>query len=210
LKKPLKDVKEYITSDNFEQKLKQDNLVSTFEVTIRILGGLLSAYDLTNENIYLKRATLLGDRLLKAFQSNGIPLGMVNLATGATSTVPAAKGYVIFAEIMTLQLEFFKLTEHTKNKKYRDAAQKTIDILMNIKKPLAGQFPIYITKEGASVGHLVSWGAMGDSGYEYLVKLYILTGKSNDQYRQMFVDATVGMLDYLYTEEGDSNAYIAN
>lgn len=87
LKEPLKQVKEYISSGAFEAKLTQNKLVSTFETTIRVLGGLLSAYDLTKEGIYLKRATLLGDRLLKAFLPNGLPMGMVNLATGKTQTV---------------------------------------------------------------------------------------------------------------------------
>jgi len=50
---------------------------------------------------------------------------------------------------------------------------------------------------------------MGDSAYEYLLKLWILTGKKNEQYRVMFVNASTGMLDNLYTEVDDTFAYIS-
>ncbi len=42
---------------------------STFELTIRALGGLLSAHALTSEHLYLTRATELGYRLLRAFET---------------------------------------------------------------------------------------------------------------------------------------------
>merc|ERR1719285_1424269 len=119
LKEPLAEVKSYISSSEFEAKLTADQIVSTFETTIRILGGLLSAYDLTDEGIYLSRARLLGDRLLKAFQPNGLPLGYINLSTGSSSTISWSKGNVLLADIMSLQLEFFKLSEYTKDPKYQ-------------------------------------------------------------------------------------------
>jgi len=205
---PLKEVKEHLSSDVFKQKLTQNRMVSTFETTIRILGGLLGAYDLTKEGIYLERAKLLGNGLLKAFQPNGLPLGMVNLKTGQKKTISWAGGNILLAEIMTLQLEFFKLSEYTKDKKYQTIAEKPIQYLWNIQKPLAGQFPVYITPNGELSKKHVSWGAMGDSGYEYLLKLWILTGKKNEQLRKMYVDSTTGMLDNLYIEFGKL-AYIA-
>jgi mannosyl-oligosaccharide alpha-1,2-mannosidase len=41
----------------------QDAEVSIFETTIRVLGGLLSAYALTNDKQLLDKAVDLGDRL---------------------------------------------------------------------------------------------------------------------------------------------------
>lgn len=43
--------------------------VSVFETTIRELGGLLSAYDLSGDKVFLDKAKLLGDRLMPAFAS---------------------------------------------------------------------------------------------------------------------------------------------
>jgi len=156
LKQPLQDVKVYISSSEFEAKLKGDHMVSTFETTIRILGGLLSAYDLTNEDIYLSRAKLLGDGLLEAFQNNGIPFGLINLGTGRSSTISWSKGNVLLADIMSLQLEFFKLSEYTEDPKYFDAAQKPVDILQKIEQPLPGHFPTFISSAGNKARGFVS------------------------------------------------------
>ena len=54
---------------------ERDVMESVFETTIRSLGGLLSAYDLSKDAVFLERAQDLGDRLLKAFESpTGIPV----------------------------------------------------------------------------------------------------------------------------------------
>lgn len=56
--------------------------VSVFETTIRVLGGLLSAYDLSGDGVFLNKARELGDRLLGAFDTpSGIPYGHVDLHT---------------------------------------------------------------------------------------------------------------------------------
>lgn len=59
-----------------------DNTVSVFETTIRMLGGLLSAYYLSGDQLYLDKAIDLGDRLMFAFDTPtkvpppGVNLGM--------------------------------------------------------------------------------------------------------------------------------------
>ena len=35
---------------------------------------------------------------------------------------------------------------------------------------------------------------MGDSFYEYLLKLWLLTGKKHDQYKRMYLESTRAML----------------
>ena len=74
----------------------QDHDVNTFESTIRMMGGLLSAHYLSTEfqgkyapvndpykeDLYIEKATDLADRLLGAYDSNsGIPYASVNLHT---------------------------------------------------------------------------------------------------------------------------------
>ena len=54
--------------------------VNLFETTIRVLGGLLSAFHLSGDNIFLEKAKDLGNRLMGAFSSSsGIPYSDVNL-----------------------------------------------------------------------------------------------------------------------------------
>ena len=43
--------------------------VSVFETTIRELGGLLAAYDINKDIIFLEKAKELADRLLPAFDT---------------------------------------------------------------------------------------------------------------------------------------------
>lgn len=44
---------------------------SFFEAVIRVLGGLVSLYDLTGDRMFLDKATVLGDRLLPALAAPG-------------------------------------------------------------------------------------------------------------------------------------------
>ncbi|CAG8786767.1 5684_t:CDS:1, partial [Racocetra fulgida] len=51
-----------------------DGRISVFETTIRYLGGLLSAYELSNDPVFLKKALDLGNALLPSFNSgSGLP-----------------------------------------------------------------------------------------------------------------------------------------
>lgn len=49
--------------------LTQNKDVNLFECTIRVLGGLLSTYALTGDELYKRKAVDLGDRLMHAFDS---------------------------------------------------------------------------------------------------------------------------------------------
>ena len=61
----------------------QDIEVKNFEITIRLLGGLLSSYQLTGDKRLLDLAEDLGTRLLPVFNSpTGMPYMYVNLKTG--------------------------------------------------------------------------------------------------------------------------------
>jgi hypothetical protein len=70
---------------------KHAGTVSVFETTIRELGGLLSAYDLSKDVIFLNKAKELGRSLENAFSSHsGLPYSQINLNSGQGIT-----GYTI-------------------------------------------------------------------------------------------------------------------
>jgi len=86
----------------------QDASVKNFEVTIRLLGGLLSGHQMTGDARLLRLAEDLGTRLLPAFDSpTGMPYMYVNLRTGKTEESRSNP-----AEIGTLLLEFGTLASH--------------------------------------------------------------------------------------------------
>ena len=62
----------------------RDIYVKNFEITIRLLGGLLSAYQLTNDQRLLQLAEDLGNRLLPVFDSpTGLPYRVCQPAHGS-------------------------------------------------------------------------------------------------------------------------------
>src|SRR5437773_10761028 len=89
----------------------RDIYVKNFEITIRLLGGLLSSYQLTGDKRLLTLAEDLGNRLLPAFESpTGLPYVYVNLRTGQVRD-PISNP----AETGTLLLEFGTLSTLTGN-----------------------------------------------------------------------------------------------
>ena len=60
----------------------QDYDASFFETSIRLLGGLLGAFNLSFEPVLLNKAAELGERLVQAFDApGGLPWSVVNLKT---------------------------------------------------------------------------------------------------------------------------------
>ncbi len=96
----------------------QDIYVKNFEISIRILGGLLSSYQLTADKRLLELAEDLGNRLLPVFSfPTGMPYVNVNLKTGTVrdeETNPA--------EVGTLLIEFGALSKLTGNPIFYDKA----------------------------------------------------------------------------------------
>ncbi|KAL0075451.1 glycoside hydrolase [Phycomyces blakesleeanus] len=170
--------------------------VNLFETTIRILGGLLSAYDLSNKDpIYLEKATDLGNRLMGAFKTeSGVPYASVTLSTGLAYKyhVPSST-----AEVTTIQLEFKYLSYLTGDPKYRLAAERVMqhmDKLVQQGDTTDGLVPILINPlDGTFATSEIRLGSRGDSYYEYLLKQYLQTSKTEPHYREMYDYAVDGI-----------------
>jgi len=150
----------------------RDDRVQVFEVTIRLLGGLLSGYQMTGDNRLLDLADSLGTRLLPAFDSaTGMPYRYVNLHTGVRSD-PRSNP----AEIGTLLLEFGTLAKLTKKPIYYDRAKRAVMQLYarRSKIGLVGEEIDVETGKWLSPASHVGGGI--DSYYEYLLKCWKLFG----------------------------------
>ncbi|ETO14104.1 hypothetical protein RFI_23265, partial [Reticulomyxa filosa] len=187
--------------------------VSFFETTIRCLGGLMSVYDLTGNDIFLHKAKDLARRLSAVFNSgNGMPLSEVNLASGSAHAAQWTGGSVLLAEVGTIQLEFKSCADRSKDPSLGEKAVRVFEKLDPKRGgpalPLRGQFPIYIdTNHIRYRNNHITWGAMGDSFYEYLLKYYIYEGKQDDALRVMYIEASEGMLHHLYRKHSASGLY---
>ena len=58
-------------------------MLSLLIFKFRVVGGLLSAYDLSGDKVFLEKARDIADRLLPAWETpTGIPYNVINLAHG--------------------------------------------------------------------------------------------------------------------------------
>ena len=150
----------------------RDIYVKNFEVTIRLLGGLLSSYQLTGDKRLLNLAEDLGNRLLPVFNSpTGLPYVYVNLRTGRTRdpvTNPAETG--------TLLLEFGTLSRLTGKPVFYEKAKRALVEIFKRRSPLGlvGETINVETGAWANTDSHISGGI--DSYYEYLWKCWILFG----------------------------------
>ncbi len=150
----------------------QDIEVQVFEVTIRLMGGLLSAYQLTGDERLAVLAQDLGTRLLPAFNSpTGMPYRFVNLKTGKTRD-PISNP----AEIGTLLLEFGTLSKITGKQEFYDKPKRALSELY-VRRTKLGLVGSSINVEtGQWVENVSHIGGGIDSYYEYLLKCWLLFG----------------------------------
>mmetsp|Transcript_492 Transcript_492/g.1084 ORF Transcript_492/g.1084 Transcript_492/m.1084 type:complete len:613 (+) Transcript_492:244-2082(+) len=174
--------------------------VSVFETTIRSLGGLLSAYDLSGDRVFLNKADDLGSRLMKAFNSpSGLPFGEAVLNGDQTYNTEWHPDTAILSELGTMQLEFRYLSRATGKKEYAKKALQVIDTMERMKLP-NGLYYLYVKnmERFPKYGNQkISFGAMGDSFYEYLLKLWLQGGRKETKYRRMYDLAMDGMHNLL-------------
>ena len=148
----------------------KDIYVKNFEITIRMLGGLLSSYQLTGDKRLLELADDLGARLLPAFNSpTGMPYVFVNLKTGAVRGVESNP-----AEIGSLLVEFGTLSKLTGKQVYYDKAKRAL-VGVYDRRSKIGLVGSGINVETGKWTDPISHISGGiDSYYEYLLKCSIL------------------------------------
>ena len=174
----------------------RDIYVKNFEITMRLLGGLLSSYQLTGDQRLLSLAEDLGNRLLPVFNSpTGLPYVYVNLRTGQTRdsvTNPAETG--------TLLLEFGTLSKLTGRPVLYEKAKRALVETFRWRSPLGlvGQSINVETGAWTNTDSHISEGI--DSYYEYLWKCWVLFGDKDC--RDMWAASIPAVNKYLADEIG--------
>jgi len=188
--------------------------VSFFETTIRALGGLLSAYQFSKDKALLDKAEDLGTRLLRAFNTESkLPTTTVNLNTGSGASASWLQGRAVLSEIGTVQLEFLYLAVATGKPEYAEPALNVIKHIDSLARPdnTMGLHSLYLNlRSGKFEGGRWSLGALGDSFYEYLMKMYIFTGCKFEGFRRMYEESAQLMHDKVILKSTPSSlTYVA-
>lgn len=134
--------------DWIEHKFSLENVsmeLSVFETNIRFIGGLLTMYSFTGDEMYKEKAQHVADKLLPAFKTpTGIPYGLINPKTGMSKNYGwASGGSSILSEFGTLHLEFSYLSDITGNPIYKELVQTIRQILRDLDKP-KGLYPNFL------------------------------------------------------------------
>lgn len=178
-----------VKSINFN--MTETDTLNLFETTIRYLGGLLGAYDLSDAKypILLDKAKELGNMLLSAFETpNKMPMTRFSLKDAHRQALDAT----LLAEFGSLSLEFTQLSWLTRDQKYSDAIQRITDALDASQKQTAlpGLWPVVVNAQALEFDDTsFTLGGMADSAYEYLPKQHILLEGSKDQYKKLYLNA---------------------
>lgn len=141
---------------HLSERIDGKGQVNLFETTIRVLGGLLSAYHLSGGEhggnsstkgpkpvVYLGIAKNLADRLLTAFTSSPSAIPFSDVVLRDRSAHPAPDGLSSTAEVSTVQLEFNYLSYLIGDPKYSLESMKVLEHIKSLPK-VKGLVPIYI------------------------------------------------------------------
>uniref|UniRef100_A0AAY4CV04 alpha-1,2-Mannosidase n=1 Tax=Denticeps clupeoides TaxID=299321 RepID=A0AAY4CV04_9TELE len=192
LKEEFEEARRWVENDLSFSKNVDVNL---FETTIRILGGLLSTYHLTGDDLFLQRAKDLGTRLMPAFNTpSKIPFSDVNIGKG-TAHPPRWTTDSTVAEVTSIQLEFRELSRLTGDPRYQKAVDEVMSQVHRLGGKRDGLVPMFINTNSGKFSHrgVFTLGARADSYYEYLLKQWLQGGKKDTQLLEDYLQAVEGI-----------------
>ena len=185
------ETREYIIANlSFDKDIEVQN----FEITIRLLGGLLSSYQLTDDKRLLQLAVNLGDRLLPVFESpTGLPYRYVNLKTGKV------RGEVSNpAETGTLLIEFGTLSRLSGKPIFYEKAKRALTETFKRRSAIGLVGTRINVETGAWTNTDSHISAEIDSYYEYLLKAALLF--NDPDCKRMWDESIAAINKYLADE----------
>ena len=129
--------------------------IPLFETTIRYLGGLIAAYEVSDAKykVLLDKAVELAEVLYSAFDTpNRMPETYYRWKPTFSSQPHRASTRVVLAEIGSLSMEFTRLAQLAGEHKYYDAVARITNALEEYQNStrLPGMWPTYIDASGCA------------------------------------------------------------
>lgn len=142
---------EHVKSIDFTTSEKLE--IPVFETVIRYMGGLLGAYDISDQQypVLLEKAVQLAEILMGAFDTpNRMPTLFYKWTPDQASRVHHASRRAVLAEIGSLSMEFTRLAQLTKDDKYYDAIARITNELESVQSSskLPGLWPTKLDATG--------------------------------------------------------------
>jgi mannosyl-oligosaccharide alpha-1,2-mannosidase len=165
---------------------------SVFEIVIRIVGGFLSVYQISNDAFFLQKAHEIGIALLPLFNTpTGYFRTYVRFEGGAKAgevrAVADGAVEVLLSDIGSVQLEFYTLSLLTGDMRFAEAGAKIHRTLFAM-FPNDGLYPERLNSHsGGTHKDVRSLDSMSDSFYEYLIKIWLMTKDTLDVMLQRYL-----------------------
>lgn len=144
-------VTEVVANLDFSQSSEGQEFIEVWDVSVRVLGGLLAAYDVAGgkngqfADVLLEKAVEMGDLLMGAFDtSNRMVIGRWDWRKAMAGEKQEPYENMILSELSAMTLEFTHLTQVTGDPKFYDAVQRIENMLAKHqeKSKLPGMWPI--------------------------------------------------------------------
>ena len=108
-----------------------------------------------------------------------------------------------------MSLEFNYLSDVSGDQRFRQKIEKIVETIRKADRP-DGLYPNYLNPKTGRWGQQhVSMGALGDSFYEYLLKAWLQSGKTDDVMRSMYVEAMESATQKLIQKSTNGLTYFA-
>jgi mannosyl-oligosaccharide alpha-1,2-mannosidase len=175
---------------------KIDGEINMFETIIRYLGGFIGAYDVSGclDPRLLDKAMEVADMAYASFDTpNRMPVSRWSPMKAANGEEQLPAESMLIAEAASASVEFTRLSQLTGDMRYFDAITRVTGVLAEQQNStkLPGMWPISVNmrKPDLTFDGFFGLGAMADSAYEYLPKMYQLLNANGNlpaQYRSMY------------------------
>ncbi|KAK5128640.1 hypothetical protein LTR08_003949 [Meristemomyces frigidus] len=174
--------------------------INVFETTIRYLGGFLAAYDLSGDKRLLDKSLELAHMLYAAFDTpNRMPITRWDFHKAASGERQTADDGVLVAEIGSLTLGFTRLAQITNDNRWYDAVARIMTVFdaQQSSTNMPGMWPLVVNARAQvfNSGTVFTLGAMSDSVYEYLPKMYALL-RGLERYARLYTGSMSAAIEH--------------
>lgn len=203
LRDEFREAVDTVSQISFSPNTSTSDTINVFEATIRYLGGFMSAFDLTGckEPRLLDKALEVGNMIFSSYDTpNRMPRTRWDPRKAAKGVQQDPAKYAVLAELGTMSLEFTRLSQLTGHMRFYNQMLGIAYTFQDQqdKTTLPGMWPVDVDAmfSDLTVGSYYSFSAMSDSAYEYLPKMYQLSGGINagpkhaEMYRKAMQTAT--------------------
>lgn len=169
-----------------------------FELVSKVVGGLMSAYQLSGERALLNISEKFMSKILVAFDTpTGLPIPNIDMKKQKATTCGWAPRSTFLSHAGSLSPELITLSMHSKNDSFQKVSDRILDFFFS-QESWEGLWPLKIDFSTGLFGDMdFSFDIYGSSFYEYLLKLYIMTDGKCCKCKRYYCDAINGLKKYL-------------